>query len=138
MKYLVSFRLGGWAVALLLLSSTLCAQTAKENRNNYAKPLPKTDKIKFSVQQQAEPFIFSPHLSYKEQKQIQVAKKKIGGITFVVKPTRANSNGNSSANYKRQTPNTRARSASSEQYIADTTAPFVRYELTDSSKSVNR
>ena len=136
MKYLVSFRLGGWAVALLLLSSTLCAQTTKENRNNYAKPLPKTDKIKFSVQQQAEPFIFSPHLSYKEQKQIQVAKKKIGGITFVVKPSRTNNN--SSTNYKRPTPNTRAKSPSPEQYTADTTAPFVRYELTDSSKSVNR
>lgn len=134
MNYTVSFRLGGWAVALLLLSAPLHAQTVKENRNNYPKPLPQTEKLTLSVQR-AEPFIFSPHLSYKEQKQIQVAKKKAGGITFVLKSSNFSSGKKSRDNYKRPTLNTDSTPISSEQRIADTTAPFVRYEWTDSLKN---
>lgn len=130
MNYIVSFRPGGWAVALFLLSAPLFAQPVKENRNNYAKPLPKTEKLTFSVAR-AEPFIFSPHLSYKEQKQIQVAKKKVGGITFVVKSS--NRSGNPSANYKRPPMIQKPTLKGTEHFLADTSAPFIRYELKNAS-----
>ncbi|AEI50728.1 hypothetical protein [Runella slithyformis] len=129
MNYIVSFRPGGWAVALLLLSAPLYAQPVKENRNNYAKPLPKTEKLTLSVAR-VEPFIFSPHLSYKEQKQIQVAKKKVGGITFVVKSTRS---GNNNANYKRPPMIQRPTLMGTDHFLADTSAPFIRYELKNAS-----
>ncbi|WP_428660292.1 hypothetical protein [Runella sp.] len=134
MNYTVSFRLGGWAAALFLLSAPLLAQQVKENRNNYPKPLPKVEKLTLSVHR-AEPFIFSPHLSYKEQKQIQLAKKKAGGITFVLKSSGSFSGKKSTDNYKRPTINTNPTLTPSEQRIADTTAPFVRYEWTDSLKN---
>lgn len=137
MKYFVSFRPGGWAVALFLLSGPLFAQPVKENRNNYAKPLPKTEKFTLSVAR-AEPFIFSPHLSYKEQKQIQLAKKKVGGITFVVKSSRSTNFKNANANYKRPTLIQNPTLKGTEHFLADTAAPFVRYELKDSSGTGNR
>lgn len=134
MNYIVSFRQGGWALALFLLSAPLYAQQVKENRNNYPKPLPKTEKLTLSVAH-TEPFIFSPHLSYKEQKQIQLAKKKVGGITFVVKSSRS---GNSNANYKRPALNQKPKGVLPERFIADTAAPFIRYELKDSSAIENQ
>ncbi len=137
MNCTVSYRPGGWVAVFIMLSTSLYAQPVKENRNNYPKPLPETQKLELSVQR-AKPFIFSPHLSYKEQKQIQLAKKKVGGITFVVRSSKSVFGKSSSNNYKRPVPGVHSRSSASEQLIADTTAPFVRYELTDSVKSANR
>lgn len=132
MNYIVSFRPGGWAVALFLLSGPLFAQPVKENRNNYAKPLPKTDKLTLSVAR-IEPFIFSPHLSYKEQKQIQLAKRKVGGITFLLKSSRLRN-----SNYKRPGLSPKSSSVMPTQFIADTSAPFIRYEVKDTSGTENQ
>ncbi len=120
------------ACLLWLCFSSSFAQMVKEDRNNYAQPQ-KIKKVEMLVHK--APFVFSPHLSYKEQKQIQMAKNKVGGITFTVKSSRKSQIAkNASANYKQ--PNLFRKpkpSTLTEKAIPDTTAPYVRYELSDTT-----
>lgn len=130
MKYFSSPRLGARVVGCLLWLTTgsLLAQPLKEDRNNYPRPQ-KNQKVEVLVRQ--KPFVFSPHLSYKEQKAMQMAQKKVGGITFSVKTLRSKQG--QTANYKRPNLFSKQRRLSGESLIADTTAPYVRYELSDST-----
>ncbi|WP_028666661.1 hypothetical protein [Runella zeae] len=130
MKFFTSFRIGGWIVLFVMSTHLLNAQKVKEDRNNYAKPQT-IDKIQL---RRAAPFVYSPHISYKEQRQMQLAKKKMGGITFVVKSRRT-----TSANYKQQNFQPKSRhSSNTERFVADSSAPFVRYEFSDSLRASNR
>jgi hypothetical protein len=130
MKHFSSPRLGVRVVGCLLwlYAGSLLAQPLKEDRNNYPRPQ-KNQKTEVLVRQ--KPFVFSPHLSYKEQKAMQMAKKKVGGITFTVKTLRRNQ-GNAT-NYKQPNLFSKPRRLSGESRMADTTAPYVRYELSDST-----
>ena len=130
MKHYSTPRLGAGVAACLfwLCISSSFAQMVKEDRNNYPQPQ-KIEKVEVLVRN--APFIFSPHLSYKEQKAMQMAKKKIGGITFTVK-TLKKQQGNS-ANYKQPNLFSKPPRSSGKNFIADTTAPYVRYELSDTT-----
>ena len=133
MKHYSTPRLGAGVAACLLwlCTSSSFAQMVKEDRNNYPQP----QKIKkLEIQVRKAPFIFSPHLSYKEQKEIQMAKKKIGGITFTVRSSSKNQASKStSANYKQPNLFRKSKQSITEKAIPDTTAPYVRYELSDST-----
>jgi hypothetical protein len=130
MKHFLSPRLGARVVGCLVWLSTgpLFAQPLKEDRNNYPHPQ-KKQKVEILIRQ--KPFVFSPHLSYKEQKAMQMARKKAGGITFTIR-TLKRSQGNS-ANYKHPDLWPKQRRLSGESLIADTTAPYIRYELSDTT-----
>ncbi|MEZ4902919.1 MAG: hypothetical protein R2822_14780 [Spirosomataceae bacterium] len=121
---------GRVAVCLLWLSTTyLFGQAVKEDRNYYPQKQ-KTEKTKLSFRQ--TPFVFSPYLSYKEQKKMQMAKKQIGGITFTVKKKRAKDD--ALGNYKRPILISKSKKNSFEQnVVADTSKPFIRYEFPDST-----
>lgn len=133
MKHYSTPRLGAGVVACLLwlCTSSSFAQMVKEDRNNYPQPQ-KIKKVEVLVRK--APFIFSPHLSYKEQKEIQMAKKKIGGITFTVRSSSQNqASKNASANYKQPNLFRKPKQSITEKATPDTTAPYVRYELSDST-----
>jgi hypothetical protein len=134
MKHFSTPRLGARAAACLLwlCFSPSFAQMVKEDRNNYPQPQ-KIKKVELLVPK--APFVFSPHLSYKEQKQIQMAKNKVGGITFIVKSSRKSQiTKNASANYKQPNLFRKPKQFTpAEKSIADTTAPYVRYELSDTT-----
>ncbi|MFN8349449.1 MAG: hypothetical protein U0X91_30895 [Spirosomataceae bacterium] len=110
-----------------LYAGTLPAQPNKEDRNYYPTP-PKNKKVGVLVRQ--APFVFSPYLSYKEQKTIQMGQKKAGGITFTVKTRRRS---RASANYKQPHLQNTPRQIPGEIRIVDTIAPFVRYDLSDTT-----
>lgn len=131
MKFFSNPYLGrGVCIYLLWLSTTYSfSQTAKEDRNYYPRAK-KTEKIRISAHQ--TPFLFSPHLPYKEQKKIQMARKQVGGITFTIKRKRESSR--SLENYKR--PNLLSKSGKNleqKRVIADTSKPYIRYEFPDST-----
>lgn len=130
MKHFSSPRLGARAVGCLLwlYTGSLFAQPLKEDRNNYPHPQ-KNQKVEILIRQ--KPFVFSPHLSYKEQKAMQMARKKVGGITFSIRTLRR-PQGNS-GNYKHPNLFSKPQRLSGESLIADTTAPYVRYELSDTT-----
>ncbi|MEI7585314.1 hypothetical protein [Runella sp.] len=130
MKHFSSPRLGARAVGCLLwlYTGSLFAQPLKEDRNNYPRPQ-KNQKVEVLVRQ--KPFVFSPHLSYKEQKAMQMTKKRVGGITFSVKTLKRTQE--NSGNSKHLNLFSKPRRLSGESLIADTTALFIRYELSDST-----
>ncbi|HAK75612.1 MAG TPA: hypothetical protein DCM71_01555 [Runella sp.] len=111
---------------LWVLNSHLSnAQHNKEDRNNYPSP---QNNPKTTIKVDKVPFVFSPHLSYKEQKQIQMSKKQVGGITFAVKSVKSQP-----TNYKQPTLRSKNKFQKKSQMVADTSAPYVRYELSDST-----
>jgi hypothetical protein len=98
------------------------AQVNKEDRNNYPQSKP-VKKKEWKVQK--APVVFSPHLSYREQKQMQLARQKVGGVTFYV-----NSKKQTNANYKQPNSGSSSKSkAVAVQVFPDTTAPYKRYDL---------
>ena len=108
-------------VCAYLVLFTPYAQTNKEDRNYYPKPQPiKKSELKI----QAAPIVFSPHLSYREQKKMYLASKKAGGITFLVKSRRSKV-----TNYKQPT-NRPSKVASEEPTTnTDATESYTRYVL---------
>ena len=129
MKIFAALRPGVSVVVCLLglYAGSLPAQPAKEDRNYY--PQPQKNK-KSSVLVRQAPFVFSHYLSYKEQKTIQLARKKAGGITFTVKTRK---NHQTSLNYKHPYLLTKPQRSLGEIRMADTIAPFVRYDLSDTT-----
>jgi len=126
----------GLVVCLLVLSAALShGQMTKEERNHYPQ-VQKIQKIEIFVRKPI--YIFSPYLSYKEQKKIQMARKKIGGITFSVESSRKNgANGHLSSNYKRPHSLSKSKKLPPEKTTTaevDTAKPFVRYEFPDSTR----
>lgn len=124
MSFLSSRKCGlGLALTMLYLGlNQAVAQTNKEDRNNYPQPKP-VKKNEWKLKK--APMVFSPHLSYREQKQMQLAKKKIGGVTFYV-----NSKKTTTTNYKQpySTP-TNAHKKAVAAIVPDTAAPYKRYDL---------
>ena len=102
------------------------AQHNKEDRQNYPSP---QNNPKTILKIDKAPFVFSPHLSYKEQKQIQVAKKRVGGISFSVKTVKSQP-----SNYKQPMIRPRSKSSNKGNFLADTSAPYIRYELSDTTE----
>ncbi|MFN4147649.1 MAG: hypothetical protein ACK4GN_17625 [Runella sp.] len=113
------------AVCLVFSSCSLYAQVAKEDRNNYPRAT-KTSKNTTYVTREA-PFVYSPHLSYREQKELQMAKKKVGGITWVVRSPR----GKKPKNEKQPTFDSKTSNTNPELTQVEGTLPVTRYVLSD-------
>jgi hypothetical protein len=133
MKRISTPCLGAAVVFLLwLCAHSTDAQPLKEDRNYYPKPQP----IKKSeIVIDKSPFIFSPHLSYKEQKKIQMARKKVGGITFTIKTKKNQASQGHAYHYKQPRFFPRRKGGSTpETIITDTSEPYIRYELSDTTQ----
>ncbi len=109
----------------VLSGSFAYTQHNKEDRQNYPSP---QNNPKSTLKVDKAPFVFSPHLSYKEQKQIQMTKKRVGGITFSVKSVQSQP-----TNYKQPRLSSKSRTPKKVNIPADTSAPYVRYELRDTT-----
>ena len=97
----------------VLSGSFAYTQHNKEDRQNYPSPQ-NNPKSTLKV--------------YKEQKQIQMTKKRVGGITFSVKSVQSQP-----TNYKQPRLSSKSRTPKKVNIPADTLAPYVRYELRDTT-----
>jgi hypothetical protein len=133
MKSITTPRFAAVAVCLLWLSAhSTDAQLLKEDRNNYPKPQP-LKKSEMVIDK--SPFIFSPHLSYKEQKKIQMAKKKVGGITFTIKTKKIQTSQGHAYHYKQPRFLPRRKGDIAPETVSrDTSEPYIRYELSDTTQ----